>query len=177
MCSNARRLSFLDSTDPATSSAMTFFNMLDYVGSPWRMLWGRGGEGDFSYRNRTAMLHAIQYKPHDGSTRDDLYFVQTLLEMNSKLGTSYRIATKEQTEHFGGTSNFTEESGPPIVASGTLSQLEHGVRETVLALCPELKLIFPVLHNPSCFVATPNGEECAKYVCALRDPNDRKGGC
>ena len=45
-----------------------------------------------------------------------------------------------------------------------------------MTICPEIKMIFPSLHDPSCFGAKPNGEKCKKSICALRDP-PRKGGC
>lgn len=184
MCANSRRLSFLDSSDSASSSAMQFFNQLDYVGTPWWDLSGRGGDGGFSYRNRTAMIEAIHYNPHDGSTDESTYFIKTLLNMNDKLGTSFRIATREQTVYFAGTrykinnnSTKVETEGPPIVIAGTLSDLDTAARELMLASCPEIKLIFPALHNPNCFGAEPNKEECAKSICALKDPKDRPGGC
>jgi len=181
MCGNSRRLSFLDSADSSSSSAMLFFNQLDYVGTPWRQFYGRGGDGAFSYRNRTAMILAIQHNPHDGSTDETTYFIKTLLAMNDKLGTSFRVATKEQSVFFGGasySSNSTEtELGPPLVIAGTLSELDTSHRERMLEWCPEIKLIFPALHNPFCFGAEPNSEECAKSICALKDPKERPGGC
>jgi hypothetical protein len=189
LCTNSKKLSFLDGSTPTraktkshglsmqlslSSSAMQLFETVDYIGTPWRLQWGKGGDGSISYRNRTVMLEAIRYKENESKEREDSYFVKTILEMNTKLGSSFRLASKEQTEIFGGTSDFTEETGPPLVIGGTLGRLEHNVREEILAHCPELKLIFPVLHNPNCFGAKPSGEECAKHICALQD---RNGGC
>ncbi len=37
-----------------------------------------------------------------------------------------------------------------------------------------IKIIFPSLHDPNCFGATPNGTKCAKSICAL---NPGPGGC
>ena len=176
LCTNSKRISFLDG-NVKNSSALQLFDNLDYIGSPWRLLGGRGGEGTFSYRNRTAMLQAIRYKPNDAKEREDFYFVKTLLEMNQHSVSSYRLANVEQTAIFGGTFEFSEEDGPPFVISGTLGHLEHDKREMVLSMCPELKIIFPVLHNPNCFGARPNGEECAKHICALSDPSMRQSGC
>ena len=42
--------------------------------------------------------------------------------------------------------------------------------------CPELKQLYPSLHDPSCFGASPNGDVCRTTICALQIPK-RKGGC
>mmetsp|Transcript_7318 Transcript_7318/g.10464 ORF Transcript_7318/g.10464 Transcript_7318/m.10464 type:complete len:367 (+) Transcript_7318:498-1598(+) len=171
ICSNSK-MSFLD------DHTSNFLHQFDYIGSPWRQMSGIGGEGTISFRNRQAMLHAIKFKSHDGREKDDVYFVKALLGINEQAGNQvYRVASKLETQSFGGTQNFTEESGPPLIISGTLPQLDHDLRESILALCPELKIIFPVLHNPNCFGASPNAEECSKSICALRDPLTRRGGC
>ena len=109
---------------------------------------------------------------------DDFYFIKTLTDLNKKLGHDvYRIATKEQTQMFAGLNGFDEKRGPPMVISGTVSKMDHDKRELLLAMCPELKVIFPVLHNPSCFGARPDGEKCAATICALRKQEDRPTGC
>ena len=183
ICSNGK-LSLLDG-----SVNDKLFKDLDYIGSPWRMMYGQGGDGSYSYRNRNAMLDVLRYKPYDVKYgREDAYFVSTLKEMNTqnekegKVGKSYRIATKEQTNLFAGNlESFVEDGdGPPqlpFVVSGTMSQLDHNVRQNVLAACPELGMMFPLLHHPSCFGASPNAKECAKHICALKDPSQRLGGC
>ena len=172
ICSNSH-LSMLDG-----SILTALFDHVDFVAPPSRDLWGRGGSGDISYRNRTAMLDVIRYKPYDGNEQEERYFIKTLLEINQKAGQDiYRVATKEQTQLLGGTDNITEESGPPMVVSGTLPRLDHTNRENFLFLCPELKIIFPSLHNPNCFGAHPNGEECARHICALKNSTERKSGC
>mmetsp|Transcript_7239 Transcript_7239/g.12648 ORF Transcript_7239/g.12648 Transcript_7239/m.12648 type:complete len:286 (-) Transcript_7239:95-952(-) len=172
---------------------------LDYIGIPSNRNKGFGGDGStHSLRNRDAMLDAIRYqkragKGHDGQERDDIFFLRTLMEMNkSGQDKKYRIAIKEQTNWFGGispmiskmtageSSNETmkkeaEKAGPPLVVSGTMSHLGNAARELMLDLCPELKVIFPSLHNPFCFGAHPKGEKCAESICALK--KDRKGGC
>lgn len=144
---------------------------LDYIGIPSKRSKGLGGDGStHSLRNRNAMLDAIQFQkkvgnPHDGEERDDIFFLRTLTEMNNKNNKDrgrryYRIAAKEQTEIFGGihlamstmtASEWTndtlkkeaENAGPPLVVSGTMSQLGNAARELMLDLCPELKIIFP----------------------------------
>jgi len=73
---------------------------------------------------------------------------------------------------------FSEENGPLMVIAGTLPNIDHDVRNLVLEMCPEIKRIFPSLHNPNCFGAHPNGTGCAEHICALQDPLIRgKVGC
>ena len=175
ICGNSK-VSLLDTT------ALDTFGQLDYVGTPWAKFQNRGGEGSISLRNRKSMLDVIEYRKHDGRMTEDFYFVSNLLDMNKiKFDGKehYRIASKEQTILFGGisTDNFDESKGPPMVIMGTLPNLDNSIRNTVLEICPEIKLIFPVLHNPNCFGAHPNGEKCAKSICALQPPENRKSGC
>lgn len=166
LCSNSKR-SLVDGT--AMDGLLDTF---DYIGTPWRNRYGQGGDGSISYRNRTAMLDAIHFKSYDGDQQEDLYFVTALADMNEKAaaettraGGRYRIATKEQTRLFGGAAeNFTETMDTPMVLAGTLDKLDHTSRELILFLCPELKVIFPALHHPSCFGAHPNVTECTSYI-------------
>lgn len=181
ICSNSKR-------------SIAEFSDLDYIGIPWGRNGGLGGDGStYSVRNQAAMLAAIRYQknkgsPHDGNERDDIFFARTLKEMNDGGVGKFNIATKNQTEEFGGLAQFNgdfadekhkkaaEELGPPTVVSGTIPQFSHPARELMLDLCPELKLIFPSLHNPACFGAHPKSDKCAESICALRkDP--KKGGC
>lgn len=57
-----------------------------------------------------------------------------------------------------------------MIISGTKADLSWDVREKLLHICPELKVIFPSLHEPNCFGASPNGKKCAETICALRNP-------
>jgi len=176
LCSNSNR-SLADRT--AMDGLLDRF---DYIGTPWTKMNGQGGDGSISYRNRTAMLDAIRFKTYDGHQTDDLYFITALAGMNKLAKTAdryrYRIATKEQTHLFGGAAeDFMETSGAPMILSGTLDKLDHESREVILFLCPELKVIFPALHNPNCFGAHPNATECARHICALKDPKIKSGGC
>ena len=173
LCSNSN-LSLLDG-----SIRNQLFDKVDYVGSPWRQMFGEGGEGTISYRNRTAMIDAIIYRgPNTSKQREDEYFISALKDMNKRIGFSkYRVATKEQTIMFAGIDEFEEENGPPFAIFGTAAKLEHDKRELLLSLCPEIKIIFPSLHNPHCFGAHPDGEKCASTICALKEKKDRPSGC
>lgn len=172
ICSNSK-LSLLDGT------AVKLLSQFDYIGPPWRNLGGEGGDGAISYRDRNAMLDAINYEESNGQHSEDYYFIKTLKEMNKKNGKTYRIASKEQTYLIGGieTNDFDETQGPPMIISGTLSSLNHDIRNTILEMCPEVKAIFPSLHNPSCFGAHPDAKGCADSICALKDQSAHPHGC
>ena len=77
ICSNAR-LSLLDG-----SAYDELFQHVDYVGSPWRSMYGEGGDGSYSYRNRNAMIDALRHKPYDlKDGREDAYFLRNLKDLN-----------------------------------------------------------------------------------------------
>jgi hypothetical protein len=149
------------------------FDDLDYVGVPWNMFDGRGGGGStHSLRNRTAMLAAIDYSGpgRPANKKQDAFFVSMLLQMNKDAGTTkYKIATREQTEFFGGTANLVfvngtlikDEDWGPMLITGTMGNLPHQARSWALSKCPEIKAIFPSLHHPACFGAKPNPLGCA----------------
>jgi len=88
-----------------------------------------------------------------------------------------RLATPDDSIWFGGvqTTNATVMGHrrpippPPMVVSGTQAHLSFQHREDLLMVCPELKVIFPSLHNPACFGAHPDPDSCRATICALRD--------
>lgn len=166
---------------------ITSFTQYDYIGVPWRSKQGVGGGGGITIRNRNHMLAALEYARSKLSSQedkenlyktagaDDNFFVSTLLEMNARNLIQSNIAPKDMTYLFcatGGYANVTV-----FAASGTLSDLTFLDRDKFLQYCPELKMVYPNLHDPHCFGAAPNGEECAKAICALRPKETRKGGC
>ena len=163
---------------------LTSFEKWDYIGAPWDAFKRIGGDGGISLRNRSIMIKVLEYelaKTSDDKERDlaykkwgqeDVFFVSRMLEMQSKGLIDPKIATREETLRFGAIGSAVNDD--VLVASGTLGVLDHDAREKFLAICPELKLIFPSLHNPNCFGAAPNGEECAKNICALQPG---PGGC
>lgn len=160
----------------------------DYLGSPWDSFKGVGGDGGISLRNRKLMLKAIEYelsKFQDEKKRktayknwgqEDHFFVSRLLEMNKKklLDPPAKLAPREVTLRFSAIGSAANES--VLVASGTLPVLSNDERNKFMLTCPELKVLYPALHDPSCFGAAPNAEKCAKSICALEVPK-RKGGC
>lgn len=159
---------------------------LDYLGTPWKQLEGVGGDGStHTFRNRTTMLRVLQHinatKKIDIATDHITYLrlVSTMQQLNNDKTNNiqqFRIGTPEETDIFGGFSSNTppndknKDPRVPMIVSGTRSDLSYAKREELLALCPELKSIFPSLHEPSCFGAKPNGERCAKSICALQVP-------
>ncbi len=176
ICSNAK-LSLLD------SAGIEFFRSFDYIGASWRNFRGEGGSGSISYRRKSAMLDAIKYRQYDGNAAEDHYFISALKEMNKNKenageGKMYRIANKEETRKWSNMdSEFKEENGPPMIISGTLPNVEHETRNLILEMCPEIKAIFPSLHNPHCFGAHPNATGCAESICALQDSSTHPHGC
>lgn len=161
----------------------------DYIGTPWKEMKGLGGDGGCSFggmniRNRRAMLDAIEYewsKPHDDKDFDlefgqeDKFFLTRLQDIQKQTSKKYKIATAEETRKFGAGGSYANES--VLVVSSTLQDTDWKSRELFIQYCPELKMLFPVLHDPSCYGASPDKIKCADSICALKDRKDRPGGC
>lgn len=160
---------------------------LDYVGVPWNKFDKEGGDGStHSYRNRNLMLDALEYASQKNmpmNPPESTFFVQTLRKMmqdnNHQISpkTVIRLASPTDTQWFGGvqTTNSTVKGHlrpippPPMVVSGTQAKLSFQEREDLLLVCPELKVIFPSLHEPACFGAHPDPVKCRATICALQD--------
>lgn len=156
---------------------------LDYVGVPSFDFDGVGGDGSsHSLRSRDAMLRIMQYRNDNDLTsfgnREDYETLKTMLELNKKLSgqgdVPFKIASKEQTIAFGGVYGLSDDTTQglirlPLVVAGTQSRLTYAERDSLLKHCPEVKVIFPSLHEPSCFGAHPNAETCKASICALQE--------
>jgi hypothetical protein len=164
---------------------------LDYVGVPSFDFDGRGGDGSsHSLRRRQAMLRVLRHGNGLSKTMnlpEHRNVVKMMLEMNAKYpeGNSthvpFQIATKDQSFVFGGVTDLTSNASTglmrlPFVVAGTQPRLTHAERDSLLKHCPELKLIFPSLHEPSCFGARPIAETCRATICALQE-NLSPHGC
>ena len=165
------------------------FMEYDYVGIPWHAYDGIGGDGStHSLRHKSAMIQILRDHPLPTSLEDPnndpdyTYFVRAMHAEPMR----YKLATRAVTEQFGGVlvsssqkrNDHLPEASlmfPPLVVSGTLAQLNWTARESLLLVCPELKLIFPSLHEPSCFGAHPNGAKCKQTICALQDVLPKSG--
>lgn len=55
--------------------------------------------------------------------------------------------------------------GTPFSGTGTLSSFTDEVRQKYLDYCPEMKMMFPSLHNPNCFGADNSPAKCFKSLC------------
>ena len=165
--------------------SLSDFYEYDYVGSPWNSVKGGvGGDGGISLRNRKVMLQALEYmasQTPSGEDPDEQYkkwgyedqqFVKTLLDMK-KLSqfSQINLAPKSITRQWGAKDGFADFS--VLTASGTLADIGFGERGHFLDYCIELKMIYPLLHEPGCFGAKPNATKCAASICAL----NHKGGC
>lgn len=177
------------------------FMHFDYIGTPWRMFDGNGGDGGTgfsgaSFRNKQAMLDAINYeisKDHDDPNYDlnlgqeDMFFLTRLKELESlyasqnhrdnihKYKGKYNIASRQDTLRFGGGSDSLNES--VLVVSSTVPDVDFKTRDVFINTCPEWKMLFPVLHDPSCYGADPESDKCAASICALKPKEERPSGC
>ena len=141
------------------------FLSYDYVGTPWGRHDGRGGSGEtHSLRRKSAMIRILQmFDPltlNEMEMPDYLYFTQHMMksigDSKNDGSASYRIADKNTTMLFGGVQVLEDPSDKtgfavtpvPFVVSGTQASLEWSHREALLNVCPELKMIFPSLHEP-----------------------------
>jgi hypothetical protein len=138
----------------------------DYVGVPWGKYNGMGGNGSsHSIRKRSDMIRILQEHPPSSSEMNDQdynYFTKYLFQ-----GEKGKLANANITRLFGGTNEA--DGGAPFVVAGTQAQLDFDSREKLLHVCPELNIIFPSLHEPSCFGAHPDSEKCKNSICALQD--------
>ncbi|KAL7566258.1 hypothetical protein ACA910_011318 [Epithemia clementina (nom. ined.)] len=183
-CSN-----HFDSTAPLDLATTEY----DFIGTPWNRYGGQAGDGSsHSYRKRSAMLRIIDYaekhKVEVGNTAENLWLMHVIEKMNKDKAYNHgavaiRIATEKETHAFGAITNMTGNSSKgrvikhiPMVVAGTQSQLTYEDRDTLLKHCPEVKLIFPSLHEPACFGAHPNPAKCKASICALQDEIPQ-GGC
>jgi len=169
---------------------------VDFCGVPGGRNDLPGGDGStHSIRNRKAMLRVVDYmRQHNLELggKSEAHFVAGLMnKMNAANiagGAAFRLATPEQTRRFGGVTNVTVyENGVgtsdpstlrhlPMVVSGTSPKLSFEERDELLKHCPELKTIFPSMHEPACFGAHPDPVKCKASICALQE-NRKPGGC
>jgi hypothetical protein len=174
--------------------SLSSFSQFDYIGAPWDNLKGVGGDGGISIRSRDVMIAVINYGyerlalKHGNDPKasmlisdgylhwvpDDLFFVSHMIEMNKKKIANFSIADRASTLRFAATGSAA--NSEVLVVSGTLPVLPYDDRNKFMLTCPELKMLYPSLHDPHCFGAKPNGTKCAKTICALEVPR-RKGGC
>ncbi len=164
------------------------FLKFDYIGAPWNAFKGMGGDGSISIRSKSVMVAAIEYelsKHSDVELRavayknwgqEDHFFVSRILEMQRNgLLLNTRVATRNDSMMFAAIGSIYNHD--VFAVSGTIPDIPFGERDKFLALCPEIKMFYPSLHDPHCFGAQPDGEKCAKSICALKNKTERKGGC
>jgi hypothetical protein len=162
------------------------FDGIDFLGAPSKIYKG-GDVMAHSIRNRQAMLEVIDFKKGDaGESTETHYFSTGLEELNKKTPAKYRVGTYQEQILFAGGAELVsqnntlrenaEQFGPSLVMSGIETDIPWAVREQLLMLCPEWKVIFPSLHEPHCFGAHPDASKCAATLCAL-NPDKPKTGC
>ena len=155
-----------------TPSRLEDFVGYDFVGIPSKQRTGGGDGSTHSMRRKSTMLEILRdHPPSPKEQKDDpdwVYFLRYL----SRNDTRYPLAPLQVQDQFGGAAMALSSSGehhPPFCLSGTLAHLNWTARDALLQTCPELKVIFPSLHEPACFGAHPNGTLCKATICALRD--------
>jgi len=89
-----------------------------------------------------------------------------------------RAAPTEVTDRFVlvSRSDFGPDDAIPWAISGTLSTLKPEARKAAIERCPEIKMVFPSLDNPSCFGAgsTLDKDACISSLCVSKP---KPGGC
>ena len=163
--------------------SLSRFIPFDYVGAPWKQHSGLGGDGStHSFRHKSAMLRILQESPPGtDDLQDHVYFVKAMVQSNknNKNNPHYKLADRNTTLSFGGIESISGttvgyggnlEMHAPLLLSGTQASLNWTIREGLLGVCPEVKMIFPSMHEPACFGAHPNPTECRATICALQDP-------
>lgn len=65
--------------------------------------------------------------------------------------------------------------GNPFAGVGILSSFSDEDRRKYLDYCPEMKMVFPSLHNPSCFGAETFPGLCFKSLCLTGGLDCHKG--
>lgn len=160
------------------------FDGIDFLGVPSKRYKG-GDVLKHSIRSRQAMLDVIDFKGDAGDTAETHYFSTGLEELEIKTPGKYRFGTTQEQALFGGGSQLVtyngtlvkdpEQVGPSFVMSGIEESIPWLVREHLLMLCPEWKVIFPSLHEPSCFGAHPDSNKCAATLCALKADRPKSG--
>lgn len=172
-----------------TAQNISSYDEWAYVGTPWDFKKGVGGDGAISLRNRTLMLQVIQYElskyddlleksmAYKKWGQDDTFFVSRILEMQAKdlLPLSAKLAPRSVTLKFGASGSAWHED--MMVISGTLPGLSDDDRNKAIMACPDIKMVYPALHNPACFGAVPESDKCAASICALKPREQRRGGC
>ena len=171
-----------------TAQNLSSYDEWDYVGAPWDFKKGVGGDGSISLRNRTLMLQVIEYElskfddaleksvAYKRWGQDDIFFISRILEMKQKgLIPHIKLATKEVTRKFGAIGSVWNED--VVAISGTVPGLSDEDRNKLIMACPDIKMVYPALHNPACFGAVPESDKCAASICALKPKTERKGGC
>jgi hypothetical protein len=119
------------------------------------------GLGAISIRNRKLMLSALNYelnKIKDPAKRkvayknwgqEDQFFISRILEMQERGLVAPKLAPKEETLKFSGIDDKL--NNDVWVVSGTLAGVPYDTRQKFHNYCPEIKMFYPTMHDPSCF--------------------------
>lgn len=95
--------------------------------------------------------------------REEIVFIEALQSIQNTPPAPARIASMADTRRFVSSDDWWGRGA--LGAVGTMGGLNHTARQQVLDYCPELKMLFPVLHYPDCFGSEPNPLMCIKALC------------
>ena len=181
------------------------FAHFDYIGGPWNQFNGMGGDGGISMRSRPLMLQVLQYEARQRLLKkgeqseaevkhlsnealladfaatpgpDDRFFISRMQEMFGHgiiSPTTTHVATAEDCMKFQASNNHASEF--VLTASGTLGGLTDKEREDFMHVCPEMKWVYPSLHNPACFGSHVDPTKCQASICALKKGLDSHHSC
>ena len=164
------------------------FTDFDFLGGPWSAYRGSGGDGALSVRNRTLMVRLLETVILEGDAaaggggnnlggekavvvrrpkaayakREEAAFLDAIKDTAPE---GARVAAPADTRRFVATEGWWDGTSRPFGGVGTIAGLNHSTRQQFLDFCPELKMLFPVLHYPDCFGAEPSPLGCIKALC------------
>ena len=81
--------------------------------------------------------------------QEDQFFISRILEMQEKGLVQAKLAPKEETLKFSGIDDKL--NNDVFVVSGTLAGVPYDTRQKFHNYCPEIKMFYPTMHDPSCF--------------------------
>lgn len=147
------------------------FDHLDYVAIPWNKLDGRGGSAtSFSIQNRRAILQAMEYnwQQNNLNMATEQAMVATLLEMNRQIGTNFSVASPEETNWFGGITQYKTVNNSQAIDDDSdhcpLAVLINVQQVDPQAFkCAELKFLLPAI-GPECLGRNVNKTLCAESL-------------
>jgi len=109
---------------------------------------------------------------------DDRFFISRIQEMFGRgiiSPQTTQVATAEDCMKFQASQDHASEF--VLTSSGTLPGLTDKEREDFMRTCPEMKWVYPSLHNPACFGSHVDPVKCQASICALKKGLESHHSC